>query len=83
LAIKFLFFSFFLRKILDIISHMGYIWDMETTKTIIMEQEMAERIQELADRERRSFAREAQVLLEAALERQKQPETAKEEVTDK
>jgi predicted transcriptional regulator len=50
---------------------------METTKTIIiMEKELAERIQELADRNRRSFSRQAQVLLEAALERQKQPEPA-------
>jgi predicted transcriptional regulator len=51
---------------------------METTKSITMSQEMADRIQELADRERRSFAREAQVLLETALG-QKQPETAEEE----
>jgi predicted transcriptional regulator len=51
---------------------------METTKTIIMDQEMADRIQELADRERRSFAREAQVLLETALEAQKQAAGARE-----
>jgi predicted transcriptional regulator len=44
---------------------------METTKTIVMEKELAGRIQELADKERRSFSRQAQVLLEAALERQK------------
>jgi plasmid stability protein len=50
---------------------------METTKTIIMEKELADRIQILADKERRSFAREAQVLLEAALEREKQPAPAK------
>jgi predicted transcriptional regulator len=52
---------------------------MEVTKTIVLEQELADRIQELADRERRSFAREAQVLLETALERQKQPEPATQE----
>jgi predicted transcriptional regulator len=40
---------------------------MKITKTITLDQEMADRIQELADRERRSFAREAQVLLETAL----------------
>jgi hypothetical protein len=40
---------------------------------------LADRIQELADRERRSFAREAQVLLEKALKRQKQPEPATQE----
>jgi hypothetical protein len=45
---------------------------MEITKTITLTQEMADLIQEMADRERRSFAREAQVLLEAALERQNQ-----------
>jgi predicted transcriptional regulator len=49
---------------------------MQITKTIAMSEEMAEHIQELADKERRSFSREAQVLLEAALERRKQPETA-------
>jgi predicted transcriptional regulator len=52
--------------------------DMETTKSITMSQEMADRIQELADRERRSFAREAQVLLETALGWEKQPEPAAE-----
>jgi predicted transcriptional regulator len=52
--------------------------DMETTKTVIMEKELAERIQKMADLERRSFSRQAQVLLESALERQKQPETAEE-----
>jgi predicted transcriptional regulator len=41
---------------------------METTKAIVMEQDLAKRIQELARKERRSFAREVQVLLEAALE---------------
>jgi hypothetical protein len=55
---------------------MGYIWDMKITKSVIMEQEMADRIQELADKERRSFAMEAQVLLEAALERLKQSDPA-------
>jgi predicted transcriptional regulator len=55
---------------------------IKPTKTIILEKELADRIQELADGERRSFAREAQVLLEAALERQKRPgptETGEEE----
>jgi hypothetical protein len=42
---------------------------MEITKTIVIEKELADRITELAKRERRSFAREAQVLLEASLER--------------
>jgi predicted transcriptional regulator len=42
----------------------------QLTKTITMEQDLADRIQALADKERRSFAREAQVLLEAALARQ-------------
>jgi hypothetical protein len=40
------------------------------TKTITMEKDLADRIQAMADKERRSFAREAQVLLEAALARQ-------------
>jgi predicted transcriptional regulator len=52
---------------------LGYNWativDIETTKTIVMEKELADRIQNLAEKERRSFAREAQVLLEAALGR--------------
>jgi predicted transcriptional regulator len=51
-----------------------YIRLIETTKTIVMEKELADRIQELADRERRSFAREAQVLLETALERREEPQ---------
>jgi predicted transcriptional regulator len=51
---------------------------METTKSITMSQEMAGRIQELADKERRSFAREAQVLLEMALGREKQPKSREE-----
>jgi hypothetical protein len=51
---------------------MGYNINMEITKSITMTQEMADHIQELADKERRSFAREAQVLLEVALERQEQ-----------
>jgi hypothetical protein len=68
---NFIFFLFFYQKHLTNARQMVYIWDMETTKSITMTQEMADRIQELADRERRSFAREAQVLLEAALERQK------------
>jgi predicted transcriptional regulator len=46
---------------------------METTKTIVLSEDVAARIHELADKDRRSFSREAQVLLEAALERQKQP----------
>jgi predicted transcriptional regulator len=52
---------------------------MKVAKTIVLEQELAARIQELADKERRSFAREAQVLLESALERQKQPEPTTQE----
>jgi hypothetical protein len=42
---------------------------MEVTKTIVMTSELAASIQELAARERRSFAREAQVLLEEGLKR--------------
>jgi predicted transcriptional regulator len=52
---------------------------METTKTIILEKETADRIQALAEQERRSFSREAQVLLEAALEAQKQHPGARRE----
>jgi hypothetical protein len=64
---------------LDNESHLGYIWDMERiNKTILLEKPLADMIQELADRERRSFTMEAQVLLEAALERQKQPEPAEQ-----
>ena len=48
---------------------MGYIHAMEVSKTIILSQELADRIQELANRERRSFARQTLVLLEAALKR--------------
>jgi predicted transcriptional regulator len=47
---------------------------MESAKTIMMSEEMAACIQELAEKERRSFSREAQVLLETALNRQKQAE---------
>jgi uncharacterized protein YutE (UPF0331/DUF86 family) len=43
----------------------------EITKAITMEKALADRIQELAHKERRSFAREAQVLLESALDRYK------------
>jgi hypothetical protein len=46
---------------------------MEITKTIVMDEEMAACIQKLADSERRSFSREAQVLLETALGSQKKP----------
>jgi predicted transcriptional regulator len=49
---------------------------MEVSKSIAMSEEMATCIQELADKERRSFSREAQVLLETALERRKQREMA-------
>jgi predicted transcriptional regulator len=42
---------------------------MEVSKTIIMDKEMADRIQKLADQEQRSFSRQALVLLEAAVER--------------
>jgi predicted transcriptional regulator len=52
--------------------------DMEMTKTITMTQELAIRIQELADQERRSFSREAQVLLEAALKRREFPKQSEE-----
>jgi hypothetical protein len=45
------------------------------TKTLSLEDWIAETIQELADKEKRSFTRQVEVLLEAALERQKQPET--------
>jgi hypothetical protein len=55
---------------------------MEMTKTITMTQEMAIRIQELADRERRSFAREAQVLLEAALKQCESPRPSMKETGD-
>jgi predicted transcriptional regulator len=48
----------------------------QITKAITMEKALADRIQELAHKERRSFAREAQVLLETALERYKQLEEA-------
>jgi predicted transcriptional regulator len=53
---------------------MGYIIVMEVAKSIAMSEEMAARIQDLADKERRSFSREAQVLLETALERRGQEE---------
>lgn len=49
---------------------------------MVMDQELAGRIQELADRERRSFARECQVLLEAALERLGLPALGAEEDRD-
>jgi hypothetical protein len=48
----------------------------QITKAIMMEKELADQIQELADKERRSFAREAQVLLEGALERMAVSESA-------
>jgi hypothetical protein len=48
----------------------------QQTKTIVMEKELIDRIQELADKERRSFTRETQVLLEAALARGIVPEPA-------
>jgi hypothetical protein len=48
----------------------------QITKAITMEKALADRIQELAHKERRSFAREAQVLLETALERYKRVEDA-------
>ena len=51
---------------------------MEITKSIIMEKEMSAYIQELADKERRSFAREVQVLLETALKGQKRPPALQE-----
>jgi hypothetical protein len=41
---------------------------MKITKTIIIEKELADRVLELAKREWRNFAREAQVLIEASLE---------------
>jgi predicted transcriptional regulator len=47
---------------------------VETIKSITMSEEMAACIQELADKDRRSFSREAQVLLETALNRKKQAE---------
>ena len=40
-----------------------------TTKTLSLPDWMTEAVQELADREKRSFTREVEVLLEAALER--------------
>jgi hypothetical protein len=51
---------------------------MEVAKSITMSREMAACIQELADKERRSFSREVQVLLETALKRRKQPEPTAE-----
>jgi hypothetical protein len=53
--------------------------DMERiTKTLSLEDWIAEAIQELADKEKRSFTRQAEVLIEAALKREKQPEPAAE-----
>jgi hypothetical protein len=52
------------------------------TKTLSLEDWVADTIQELADKEKRSFTRQVEVLLEAALERREQPAQA-EEVTDK
>jgi hypothetical protein len=40
---------------------------LKVTKAVNMDEETARRIQALADRERRSFAAEVQVLLEAVL----------------
>jgi hypothetical protein len=51
----------------------------EITKAITMEKALADRIQELAHKERRSFAREAQVLLESALDRYKLEEGSESE----
>jgi hypothetical protein len=47
---------------------------MSVMKAIRMNEELAIRIQGMADRERRSFARQAQVLLESAMERLDRPE---------
>jgi hypothetical protein len=46
------------------------------SKSIILEKPLADLIQRLADQERRSFSREAQVLLEAALKRRESPKPA-------
>jgi hypothetical protein len=48
------------------------------TKTVSLDDRIAEAVQDLADREKRSFTRQVEVLLEAALKRQKQPEPAAE-----
>jgi hypothetical protein len=41
-----------------------------TTKTLSLSAEIAERIQEIADRERRSFTKQAEILFESALAEQ-------------
>jgi hypothetical protein len=43
-------------------------------KTISLDDRIAEAVQELADKEKRSFTRQVEVLLEAALGRKKQME---------
>jgi hypothetical protein len=47
----------------------------QVNKSIVLPQNLVEAIQEMADREKRSFTRQAEVLLEAALGRN-QPEPA-------
>jgi hypothetical protein len=51
---------------------------IKVTKAVVMDQVLAEQIQELADRDRRSFARESQILLEEAVNH-RQPAMAEAE----